>query len=220
MKKCKKCGETKPHTDFNKCATNRDRLRGSCKDCGKKSSKAYYDKNKIELYEKAKLWKLENKEKLLEIHRNWRKNNPEKCKEIWNRHKVKPERKLYEKNYRNENREKLQAKRLKKFKETPQLQWVYKLRSLAHSAIRQRLSLKDRFCMEFNCTFKVFIKHLENTFKEGMTWENYGKVWHVDHIRPLSSFDLEVLEHRFKAAHYSNHQALFVFENLSKADKL
>jgi len=33
--------------------------------------------------------------------------------------------------------------------------------------------------------------HLESKFKEGMTWENhafYG--WHVDHIKPISKFDL------------------------------
>jgi hypothetical protein len=29
--------------------------------------------------------------------------------------------------------------------------------------------------------------HLESLFTEGMTWENHGE-WHVDHIKPVSSF--------------------------------
>ena len=38
------------------------------------------------------------------------------------------------------------------------------------------------------CDVDTFVKHLENQFVEGMTWENYGK-WHIDHIKPLCTFD-------------------------------
>jgi hypothetical protein len=33
------------------------------------------------------------------------------------------------------------------------------------------------------------IAHLERQFLKGMSWRNYGKRWHVDHIRPVSSFE-------------------------------
>lgn len=34
--------------------------------------------------------------------------------------------------------------------------------------------------------------HLESRFKEGMTWSNYGVFgWHIDHIKPISSFDIK-----------------------------
>jgi hypothetical protein len=61
-------------------------------------------------------------------------------------------------------------------------------------------------------------KHLEKTFKEGMTRENYGK-WHVDHIIPCSSFDLSKPEEQSKCFHYSNLQALWAKENLFKSNK-
>lgn len=32
------------------------------------------------------------------------------------------------------------------------------------------------------------VRHLERQFVRGMTWENYGKEWHVDHILPVSMF--------------------------------
>ena len=30
--------------------------------------------------------------------------------------------------------------------------------------------------------------HLERQFVKGMTWENYGSRWHIDHIVPVSAF--------------------------------
>jgi len=33
--------------------------------------------------------------------------------------------------------------------------------------------------------------HLASQFTTGMTWDNYGE-WHIDHVRPVSSFDFTV----------------------------
>lgn len=33
--------------------------------------------------------------------------------------------------------------------------------------------------------------HLERQFLRGMSWENYGAAWHIDHILPLSSFVID-----------------------------
>ena len=34
-----------------------------------------------------------------------------------------------------------------------------------------------------------FKQRLEFNFKEGMSWENYGSVWEIDHIKPISAFE-------------------------------
>ena len=70
-------------------------------------------------------------------------------------------------------------------------------------------------------TYKGLKEHLEKQFKEGMSWENYGFYgWHIDHILPLSSFDLTKAEEQKKAFHYTNLQPLSAKENLQKYSKI
>jgi len=53
-----------------------------------------------------------------------------------------------------------------------------------------------------------------------MTKENHGKVWHIDHILPCVFFNLNDPNEQKKCFHYTNLQALFVHENLSKGSKI
>jgi len=71
------------------------------------------------------------------------------------------------------------------------------------------------------CDRETFLSYIEKQFTEGMTWENYGlKGWHVDHILPLSLFDLTVEDEVRKACHYTNLQPLWWQDNLEKGNKV
>ena len=65
--------------------------------------------------------------------------------------------------------------------------------------------------------FRIYI---QGQFSQGMTWENYGQVWHLDHVIPCASFDLSDPEQQKICFHWSNYQPLFVLDNLRKGARL
>ncbi len=68
------------------------------------------------------------------------------------------------------------------------------------------------------CDSETAKAHIESLFKEGMTWDNHGVYgWHIDHIRPVSSFTEEDLH---LMNHISNLQPLWAEENLEKSNKI
>lgn len=52
-----------------------------------------------------------------------------------------------------------------------------------------------------------------------MSFENYGE-WHIDHIRPLASFDLRDPDQVKAACHFSNLQPLWAAENIRKGARI
>ena len=52
------------------------------------------------------------------------------------------------------------------------------------------------------------------------TFENYGREWHIDHVIPLSKFDLNDEEQQLVAFNWRNTMPLSVKENLSKNNKI
>ena len=73
---------------------------------------------------------------------------------------------------------------------------------------------------DLGCTIKQLMAHLEAQFVQGMTWDNWAyDGWHIDHIKPLASFDLADREQFLQACRYTNLQPLWAEENLSKNAK-
>lgn len=70
-------------------------------------------------------------------------------------------------------------------------------------------------------TFDELKSHLEKQFVEGMTWENYGTKWHIDHIRPMCSFNIQHIEdEEFKQCWaLKNLQPLWALDNQIKNGK-
>lgn len=110
----------------------------------------------------------------------------------------------------------------KKRKESPQFKLTLQLRNRVKNAIktghRSGSAVKD-----LGCTVKECIEHIESLFTSGMNWENHGRgknKWHIDHITPLSSFDLTDREQFLRACHFTNLQPLWQTDNLKKSNRV
>ena len=151
--------------------------------------------------------------------------------------KRKIQRRLYNKEWAKKNKDKVKeyAKRARS-KDTYLLQkrkrnkkyydnnLKYKIGNLLRCRIwtilKKQNTDKNNSTMELiGCSKEELIKHLESQFKEGMSWENWSlNGWHIDHIRPCSSFDLSDPAQVKECFHYSNLQPLWAIENLKKSD--
>lgn len=164
----------------------------SSSDKKKANNKAYYIKNKKRIAARAKIYCQKNKEKLAKGLRDWN---------IRNRKRV-----LENCNY--------------KYKTDLNFRLKCNLRSRLYKLVRKKQkagsALKD-----LGCTLQEFKIYIENKFQPGMTWENYGRYgWHLDHIKPLSKFDLSNRKQLLIACNYKNIQPLWAKDNISKGNKL
>lgn len=106
--------------------------------------------------------------------------------------------------------------------------WLRKPKNRVHMAITARVyeRLKTgkggrRTEELLGYSFDELVRHIELQFLQGMSWENYGS-WHVDHIIPLSSFDISTREDPAvrQAWALSNLRPLWAHDNLSKGCRI
>jgi hypothetical protein len=175
---------------FHRNASKKDGLASTCVECHSVASERWEKANVGRIRETARAWKANNKERVESLRRARHKENPEK-------------RRAYQ-------RSRLQS----------------------DPGFRLRRNLQNRIWMTvvkggksastlelLGCTIPELRAHLESQFRPGMTWENYGPVWHIDHRRPCASFDLLDPAQQRECFRYTNLQPLFAEENIRKGDK-
>lgn len=92
-------------------------------------------------------------------------------------------------------------------------------RRIRQSLSKTRKSKSWTLLVEFSLEeLKV---HLEKLFTSEMSWDNYGKLWHIDHIRPIASFNIQTEgDEEFKKCwSLDNLQPLLAIDNLKKGKK-
>lgn len=222
FKPCTRCDEVKPLMSFNVKSSSTDGKKSFCRICQCKEQKQYSQ---------------ENTELLMEKQRKWRAENPEKRKELSRRNSRKRRENGTLKIYEEATRE-IQSLRIKRWWENNRHKRKEyndkqvstgkgKLEAAIRSCVRSEIvngSKGGRKTFDLlGYSTDELMRHLESQFLEGMSWENYGRGgWHVDHIKPLSSFEYETPDDpQFKIAwSLSNLQPLWQFDNLSKGAKI
>lgn len=200
MKTCLKCQERKDLLEFPKDPQNKDGFKNSCKSCVNKRNRKYYHNNKDSILEKKKQYYMTRREDILLSKVLYREENREQIRQT--------NRLYYERNKENitariNNDINLKLRKILRVRLNKALRGCYK----TGSAVR-----------DLGCSIEELKQHLENRFWPGMSWDNYGE-WHIDHIVPLSSFDLEDRNQFLEACHYTNLQPLWAKDNLVKGRK-
>jgi len=189
LKKCTKCGEEKPITEFNKHKLYKCGYRSYCKACGfmyrqankERSSivaKAYRDANKERTSERVKKWNAENKERVAANVKAYYEANKEKMD-------------AYRKSWYEENKEQHHAS-VKEWRENNIERW----RSYSREWKKSNPELvrkygRDRRAIRRNSDGNHTVADIRNPLnlqksKCAVCNESISKGYHVDHIVAIS----------------------------------
>jgi hypothetical protein len=188
-KKCSKCLFMKEMEEFAKDSNKSDGISSSCKEC-------------------KKLFYIENKERIKKRSNNYYHIN---------RISILSKQKMYEK----ENRENSSKREKLRIQNDLQFKLRKSLRIRLNKALRG--SAKSGSAInDLGCSIEFFKSYLESKFQPGMSWDNYGfghERWTMDHIIPLSRFNLSDRDQFLVACNYSNIQPLWYLDNVRKGNK-
>lgn len=132
------------------------------KDRALSQQKAYYKEKKLEILAKCKKYRDSNRKKVSASWLAWTKRNKEKFRDIQRRYESKA-------------------------RKTPKGKVVAFMRNSVSRALNGKL--KEARCVDIlGYSNDDLVTHIERQFSRGMTWENYGEYWNIDHIIPISKF--------------------------------
>ena len=192
MKICTTCKTPKLKEMFSICRSNKDGLDYSCKSCRKEYRNTSASKDYQKHYRKK--YREDNADRMNNQSKAWKKGNMQRVRETQNKY------------YKG------------RVKVDPAYKFAHDIRKHTRRIIKG-LDNSARSVELLGCSYEDAMAHIEKQFTEGMSWENHGD-WHIDHIKPLASFDLSEDCERRKAAHYSNLQPLWAINNLLKGDRI
>ena len=207
------CRSCKKKLVQEKFYTNLGHLESICKECRKvkysnggfkspEERKAYYEKHKAKYLKGGKYFYAEK-------NRKYYQKNKERIKKVVAEYQQKNKKKYNKHNTEYKKR---------RYARDPAYRARINLRKSLKRAINKIGGEKcHQFSTLLGCSYEEFSSHLESQFTAGMSWENYGE-WHIDHIRPLASFNLLEREEQLKCCNYTNLQPLWARDNLVKSD--
>lgn len=94
------------------------------------------------------------------------------------------------------------------------------IRARIKQALRTKNYIKNITTLEYlGCSTADYVQYLMSIDPK-FTMENRGKEWHIDHVIPLSKFDLSSEDERRIAFNWRNTMPLTIYENLTKGNKI
>lgn len=171
----------------------------------KERNRRYYEENKDAIGQQQKEYREENLESRRECGRDHYKKN---------RHKYN----AWKKSWRRCNGDRLRTQNRERRRNDVHFRLGVNLRVRLWAAIKNG-QRKGSAVRDLGMSIPEFQRYIESKFRDGMTWDNWGTVWQMDHLKPIAAFDLTIQEQLLQACHYTNLQPLLVEENLRKGSK-
>lgn len=246
-KACTKCHQEKSLEEFHTKKTAKDGRRSWCKCCiWEKGKTQRAEATKVRLEEKEKYRQSPEYQEEQRRRKEEGETQRRKYREA-NRDKVLAAKKQYYQENRDEIRQKAAAKiredlpafreeRRRKRQDDLERRRQYdreyskqrrqkdlQYRIVGNLRNRIRLSIENKSeCTKdlLGCSLEHFVKHLESQFQPGMTWQNYGSYWSIDHIEPCCSFDLSTEDNQRRCFNWRNCRPLTVSENSRKGNSI
>jgi hypothetical protein len=202
FKICSSCHKEKLLSEFHKDVTRNDGLRSNCKKCNLEEVCDYHKSHQQE----SKQYYLNNREQILKQTTEYKKAHQKERHEYYLKNKDK-------------QREQNKISRKNRIKTDTQFKLSIYLRSAIHRSLKNNTKTGKAIDL-MGCSWDFLKQHLESQFNNGMDWKNYGrKGWHIDHIKPISKFDLRLANEQRKCWNYTNLQPLWWYDNLKKSNK-
>ena len=237
---CNRCKNAKDLNCFDNQKNGKFGKASICKECRREEKKRYREGNK----EKIKKSSKEYAEKTKEQRKIYQKEHYQKSKEALKakRENLKEQKKQYARIYRNINKDKKRKSAVKYYqknkqkiikrdnertkqreKKDPKFKIDRRIGNLIYQDVKRFGLKKNRRSWKdiVGYSAQELVEHLKANLKEGMTMENYGSYWHIDHIKPRSLFTYTSIEdEQFKQCWaLSNLQPLEALENIRKGNK-
>jgi hypothetical protein len=161
-----------------------------CKNCEKKYGRTY--RNSDIGRNKAQVWSNNNKDKHKQLQSDWYENNKQHIRTKFNHR------------YKNDHE--------------------FRIRKNCQRRIQAFLKENKTYSTNkyLDCTNEFFIEWLKFCFRKdkNCTIENHGSYWHLDHVIPITKFNLEIEEEIFLCFNWINYMPVEAFENISKQNKI
>jgi len=223
---CKSCRNAKCRENYNKTIVLQEELQ-SCNNCGIEKSKSSIIKNRNMCNEcnneKRRLKYKENEEhrkKLIQQASEYKHNKViiRQQLKVEEHEKIGLDNKVCSNCNGIKSKENFRYNRLK-CKDCERDEPLEKFKRVVRSRIHSALNKTKKTIEYLGCNSTDYLKWLLNN-NCNYTLENRGKEWHIDHVIPLSKFNLDDEGEQLIAFNWRNTMPLSVKENLSKNNKI
>jgi hypothetical protein len=157
-----------------------------------------------------------NKPRELEANLRWMRANPSRRRELGRRFNLRHSDRIRAKRRSPASRNKKNRRERERYAQEPKYCVEKRLRAALTQAVRKAMVGKSAGTFDLvGCTPAELVGHLERRFVPGMSWERRAEI-EIDHIRPVSSFDLTDDVQQRQCFHFSNLQPLWKEDNRRK----